>query len=144
MSLNRERLQTYESPEGWFALAYPETWEYEVEESCTTFYRKKNGEGVLQISAYEMDEPQSAAANLREYIRGEEMKAKINSSVFTDGREIAASTFLAKGLYTRLWVVTRGRSLVFATYNCDAGIRATEEKDIEAIIESLSLPLRRF
>jgi len=142
MSRNRKDLRTYISPQGWFSLAYPETWEFEVDEDCTTFYRTSTGEGALQISAYETDEPQSATANLEEYLQSEGIETRISSSVVNDGREIASCKYTARGLFTRVWVITCDNSLIFATYNSDAEASVAEQQEVDTIIESLCFDVK--
>jgi hypothetical protein len=126
------------SPNGWYSLTYPETWKFEIEDDCTTFYKKVDGIGALQISAYETDVPQSAKINLREYLDDENIGAKIKNYFTESGQEIAFCSYRHNSLFTEVWLATKGNHLLFITYNRDLSSRK-EEKDVSAIIQSLQI-----
>jgi hypothetical protein len=130
-------MKTYISPEAWFSLSYPDDWEFENEENCTSF-SKRNGVGALQLSAYMADSTQSARENLLEYIADEGIEAEVTSTSITN-IEVATAEFSNRGFHTRLWFISSGLCLVLVTYISDPQYKEVEREDVDLILNSINL-----
>ncbi len=139
MSQNHDVVVTYVSPNNWYVLTYPETWEVEDDEDCTTFVKRYAGVGALQISAYETDVPQSALENLLEYFKDERIRAEIETNITDEGQQSATGSFEKKGSFTRVWFITKGSLLLFVTYNCDPQSKTLDADDVDTILSSLRI-----
>lgn len=137
MIQSAKELIKYTSSSHWYSLMYPTTWEFEEVENCTTFYKRHNGTGALQISAYETDVPQSATENLYEYLHDKKVEAEVSTDLMPDGQELATCSYEEDDLFTKVWFITKGNHLVFVTYNSNSFSRAQEEADVEVILQSL-------
>ena len=140
MSQSPDKVHTYVSPEGWYALKYPDSWEVELEEDCTFLSRKENGVGALQLSAYQTPTPETSKGNLANYLADE---GKVNNVIYKSrlktGEEIASTSFERENVFTKIWFVTKGNYVVFATYISDAQLKNNEISDVDSILNSLSL-----
>lgn len=129
----------YISPDGWYSLAFPNTWAYEVENDCTTFYKSDNGVGALQISAYETDIPQSPKENLIEYLEGKDINVKLEESVLRNDQQMAEAVIENGDSYTRVLFISKGNYLLFITYLCDTSDKTIEQEDVNTVLASIEL-----
>src|SRR5687768_6236607 len=106
------KTKTYLSPDEWFSLEYPYSWNAEDDEEATTFYNGTDGVGALQLSAYSTDRPQSATQTLQEHLSDEGIKSEIET-VIDQNREMASSAFELGNNYTRVFFITEGQYLLF-------------------------------
>ena len=136
MSSNGKTDLTYLSPDGWFSLAYPSTWEFDNEENCTSFFKQYEGVGALQISAYQADTDQHAYDILTEYLRDNGIGAGTTLEHSNERQEAAAAEFENATSFTRIWIITRGFYLVFVTYVCEPSSREVEISEVREIVRS--------
>jgi len=58
LKVSGRKVNNYVSPQGWYRLEYPDSWEVEEDDVYTTFTKSDDGVGALQFSAYQADVPQ--------------------------------------------------------------------------------------
>ncbi len=138
MNRNPDNLNSYISRSGWYSLAYPEHWQVDEEDECTTIYKLDDGVGALQISAFETDIPQSARESLLEYLKDENIEAEIQSKT-VGKRNFATCSYIVDDSYSKLWFITTVNFLLFITYTCDVTTVGTEREEIDKIIQSLQI-----
>lgn len=138
MSHDGRGSHSYTSPNGWFTLIYPHSWEFEESDECTTFYRVSDGVGALQISAYDTDQSRSASDILFNYLADEEIETQVTTDLRPDGYEIATCSYVAGSMNTKIWLITRGNCFAFVTYNYDF-LDTQEMAEVNKIVHSLML-----
>jgi len=138
---------TYEG----FSLCLPEEW-YDITESLDdpgmpiTFARP-DGVGALQLSAaiYRSGEdPRIETSDLEDLVderaRRRGWGEPFDHSSFTEDEIRFAAASLHSELsdvYSRLWYVSNGRSVLLVTYTCDWTVRHEEASDVDGIVRSL-------
>lgn len=129
-------MKTFLSPKAWYSLIYPDTWLYEIDDVCTTFFRE-DGVGAFQISAYETESRESAAVNLREYLDSKGIEAVIEQYAPSNGSEQVSSNFVLDGSLNKVWMFASDGHFVFMTYIRGVLDSATdEEEDVERMVLS--------
>lgn len=127
------------SPDSLYSLALPKSWRSEMDSDCITFYSSVDGNGALQISAYQTDSPQSPVDCLNEYLADEKINARIFHRKGNGRATVAGSSFERKGLLTELWMITNGDVFLFVTYNRASNRDKTACLVIDRIIRSIEL-----
>lgn len=131
----------YISAATWYSLKYPRTWEVEEDEGYSTFFEPESGVGAFQVSAYETPSPQDCEAILLEYLADHGIQSsQCERTVETqNGKCIAACRYTENAWFRRVWFISEDNRLLMLTYNCKTEHRGKEDRQIESIIESVTI-----
>lgn len=135
------RYQPYRSPEGWYSLIYPDTWECEVIEGIPAFYDPQNGVGALQVSAfvnrtgnYDIEEELIRFLNFHHIDYDENSIASFKNN---QGSEIRACEFISEHRFWLSYLIANGAKLILCTYNSDESPDAELSEILRNIISSI-------
>jgi Domain of unknown function (DUF3805) len=134
--------QQYNSPEGWYALAYPEFWTVEVIEGIPAFYDPESGDGALVLSAFKnrsgyfdlSEEMKRFLANYK--VKYE--KDKIASFRNKQNCEIQACEFISQERFWLVYMIAFQNKLLVCTFNSDAVPERETSEILTAIISSIT------
>lgn len=129
----------YESPASWYSLKYPTTWSFAEDAECTSFYNETDGEGALQISAYETISNNDPAEALSEYLTTQEVDFLVKDLLPVSGVNMAMASYSKDDDSTDVWVVSNDRLLLFITYTRETGSSNRELVLIEKILTTLQV-----
>ncbi len=131
--------RSYESPASWYSLEYPFSWAFEEDGFCTSLYDSVDGVGTLQISAYETESTISALDALTGHLIDEGIQSTVETILHIDGQEIVGASYSKEEIFTKIWIITKGKCLLFATYTSDVGVDSGELALVENILYSVQI-----
>jgi hypothetical protein len=122
----------------WWSVELPDAWEGASDEDCVTFTSER-GVGALQISAYRRNGENVTSEDLLEFAEDDLAEVETPQNVsYNEFVGFEISCFSDENFWRKLWL--RSSSLLlFVTYTCAAEERAVETKDVNQILESLSV-----
>lgn len=147
-------MQSFVSPENWYSLQYPRTWEMEVVEGIPTFFDGISPYGgALQIFAVNLAGAVNAKA-LQEspFLRGKDLQDKM--ALFLDAQgissegthyferdrtQIGACEYRSSGHFFLAMMAQRGTIFVLALYNCKGEPENEEAAAIGQMLQSLTI-----
>lgn len=139
MTQNNKKTNVYVSPAELYSISYPTDWEYEEDETCTSFY-KSDGVGALQISAYDTDNHYSAEESLTEYLKDKEIEDKTGVSQYEfQGNEVSLCSYNQENDFFKVWFITKNNIVVLATYNCEIRSKSVENKEVDDLVKTLKI-----
>ncbi|MBS0616990.1 MAG: hypothetical protein JSR44_02290 [Spirochaetes bacterium] len=148
------RTQTFVSPENWYSLEYPRTWEMEVVEGIPSFFDGITPYGgALQIMAAHLTgAPNEALITESPFLSGKDLKEKLRLFLskqavsdegaqffMRDGTQMGACEYRADGHFYLALMAERGAIFVLALYNCKGEPEAEEAANVGKILQSLTL-----
>lgn len=124
----------YES--AWWSLEYPDGWEADQDEYCTSLYDPE-GSGALQVSAARNDTRPVTDEDLMDHVsarvrEGAEMSRSANS--FMTG---FTTTLAREHNVWQEWWLRSASLVVYVTYICPVEDLGREREAVNAIIESI-------
>lgn len=131
-------MRAYESPASWYRFDDLGEWLFEEEEDSSAFH-KTEGDGALRITAFEIDVPLSATGELERYLDGEGLSTSgIETELLDNGTEIASADLpTMPDLLGKVWFLSKGNYLRFATYYYEENPAASELPEADALIRSV-------
>ncbi|MCS6971460.1 MAG: hypothetical protein N2Z22_10595 [Turneriella sp.] len=147
-------LQSFVSPENWYSLQYPRTWEMEVIEGIPTFFDGISPYGgALQFFAANLT-GQANEAMLREspFLAGNSLQEKMElflsqqgvspvgiHSLERDQTLMKVCEYRSGGHFFLALMAERGSIFVLALYNCKGEPDEAEAMTVGKILQSLTL-----
>lgn len=146
--------QTFVSPEKWYSLEYPRTWEMEVVEGIPSFFDGITPYGgALQVMAANLtgavnqdlirQSPFLSGADLAEKLRLFLTAQGISNEgarFFTrDNTEMGACEYRSGGHFFLVLMAERGGVFVLALYNCKGEPEPEEAAQVGKILQSLTV-----
>lgn len=147
-------LQSFVSPENWYSVQYPRTWEMEVIEGIPTFFDGVSSYGgALQFFAVNLvgavneralkESPFLAGANLQEKMAlflGKQGISDEHAQYFErDNTEIGACEYRNDGHFFLVMMAQRGAIFVLALYNCKGEPESEEAETVGRILQTLTI-----
>lgn len=146
--------QTFVSPENWYSLEYPRTWEMEVVEGIPSFFDGISPYGgALQVMAANL-----AGAENRElisqspFLMGKDIPDKLalflskqgvsneGAQFFVrDNTEMGACEYRNGGHFYLVLMAERAKIFVLALYNCKGEPQPEEAANVGKILQSLTI-----
>jgi len=150
------KTQTFVSPENWYSLEYPRTWEMEVIDGIPCFFDGILGfGGALQILSAKIDGiPSEEILKISPYLKGETLSEKLslflslqgaridekNLQLFVrDQTDIAACEYRLDGHFFLTLMAERSGIFVLALYNCKGEPIPEEAAQVSKILQSLAI-----
>jgi hypothetical protein len=146
--------QSFVSPENWYSLQYPRTWEMEVVEGIPTFFDGINPYGgALQIFAINLAGAVNQQA-LREspFLRGQDLPEKmalfLGNQGISDGgaryferdqTQIGACEYRNDGHFFFAMMAQRETIFLLALYNCKGEPEKAEAETIGQMLQTLTI-----
>lgn len=146
--------QSFVSPENWYSLQYPRTWEMEIVEGIPSFFDGITPYGgALQIMAANLsgaaneqllrESPFLAGKNLGEKLRIFLSKQGVSDEsaqyFMRDGTEMGACEYRSGGHFFLALMAERSGIFVLALYNCKGEPENEEAAQVGKILQSLTL-----
>ncbi|OIN66251.1 hypothetical protein BLD48_11890 [Exiguobacterium sp. KRL4] len=130
--------------DNWITLQYPQTFEYQEEETFVSFYStEENAMGTLQLSIYESDteeltpfEAAEQEINLLVEEFGIELTGPLEARRNSSKEALLAVDGKEEEVFIRIFAYSDGERLVLLTYSADR--ESLELEEIETMILSLS------
>ena len=146
--------QTFVSPENWYSLEYPRTWEMEVVEGIPSFFDGISPYGgALQVMAANL----TGAANAQlikdsPFLQGKDLDEKLSlflskqgisdeaAQFFVrDNTHMGACEYRAGGHFYLVLMAERNHIFVLALYNCKGEPEKEEAALVGKILQSLTI-----
>lgn len=147
-------MQTFVSPENWYSLQYPRTWEMEVVEGIPTFFDgiSQYG-GALQVMAANLagaaneelirQSPFLAGKDLGEklsiFLEKQGVPAKSAQYFVRDKTAMGACEYRSGGHFFLSLMAERSQIFVLALYNCKGEPENEEAAAVGKILQSLTI-----
>jgi len=148
--------QTFVSPENWYSLEYPRTWEMEVIEGIPSFFDGINPYGtggVVQLMAANLTGVENRElVSQSPFLSGKDLGEKLGlflskqgvsnegTHFFTrDNTEMGACEYRTGGHFYLVLMAQRGSIFVLALYNCKGEPEPQEAALVGKILQSLTL-----
>jgi hypothetical protein len=119
----------------WWTAVLPDSYLAEVNEYCVDII-DLNEIGILQLSAHRKDDGEITLADLLEFALDEAERSELE--------EFRSDAFFGyfhetrdNKINRRKWWIASGRTMLYATYQCDSKAQDVELDSIDAIIKSL-------
>jgi hypothetical protein len=131
----------YKEPTGAYTVTIPGSYEYSRAKSTVAIFRAHDGVGAINLSTFvtTVSAPSSASSLLAEALHGREPARKPTSAKAADGTDVAHSEYESGDFWWRVWMLARGRRVVYVTYNCRLGSKGQEDEAVDAILASIRL-----
>ncbi|MBV6494473.1 MAG: hypothetical protein LDLANPLL_02506 [Turneriella sp.] len=148
------KTQTFVSPENWYSLEYPRTWEMEVVEGIPSFFDGISPYGgVLQLLAANLvgavnqellaHSPFLAGKDLGEklslFLAKQGVSDEAARFFIRDNTEMGVCEYRADGHFYLALMAERNKIFVLALYNCKGEPDNEEAKLVGEILQSLVL-----
>ncbi len=133
MQINNKK---YES--NWWSIEYPEEWETEQNEDCTTFYNP-DGVGALQISSYRKDE-QISESEIFDVATDDITETNKLQKIKEENYQGFIASYAEENDFWKKYYIWKDRIMVYITYNCEIKDKNNEElTTIENILKTLKI-----
>jgi hypothetical protein len=136
----RPMYKQFKSPQGWYSLLYPASWEHMVVEEIPAFFQPDSG-GALQFYAFESKvESFDVSKELENYLKiheidyDEDMVAQFENN---EGTSIRACEFQKEDRVWLVYMIANQRQMLLGTYNSDEEIGDDLFLNLSNIISSI-------
>jgi len=148
------KTQTFVSPENWYSLEYPRTWEMEVVEGIPSFFDGISAYGgALQVMAVNLaGKTNEDLVSESPFLAGKDLGEKLTiflakQGVSTEGAQyfvrdnaaMGACEYRAGGHFYLALMAERGGVFVLALYNCKGEPENEEAAAVGQILQSLTI-----
>lgn len=146
--------QTFISPENWYSLQYPRTWEMEVIEGIPSFFDGINPYGgALQVFAVnQLGAPNAELIKQSPFLAGKDLREKLRIFLSKQGISDEGAQFFERdktmmgaceyrngGHFYLILMAERGGIFVLALYNCKGEPEAEEAANVGKILQSVTI-----
>ncbi|AFM13485.1 hypothetical protein [Turneriella parva] len=146
--------QTFVSPENWYSLQYPRTWEMEVIEGIPSFFDGINPYGgALQVFAVnQVGAPNADLIKQSPFMVGKTLNEKLRiflskQGISDEGAQfferdktlMGACEYRSGGHFYLILMAERGSIFVLALYNCKGEPEAEEAANVGRILQSVTI-----
>ena len=146
--------QSFVSPENWYSLQYPRTWEMEVVEGIPTFFDGISPYGgALQIFAINLaGAVNEEALEVSPFLRGKDLPDKMalflsKQGVSNEGAQyferdktqMGACEYRSDGHFFLAMMAQRGTIFVLALYNCKGEPKNEEAAAVGQMLQTLTI-----
>lgn len=146
--------QTFVSPENWYSLQYPRTWEMEVIEGIPSFFDGINPYGgALQVFAVnQVGAPNADLIKQSPFMAGKTLNEKLRiflskQGISDEGAQfferdktlMGACEYRSGGHFYLILMAERGSIFVLALYNCKGEPEAEEAANVGRILQSVTI-----
>ncbi|TGN18821.1 hypothetical protein EHS15_14700 [Leptospira idonii] len=138
--MTRPMFKQFRSPQGWYSLLYPASWEQMVVEEIPAFFQPEGG-GALQFYAFESKQDHfDVSQELENYLKIHEIdydEDKVAHFENNEGSSIRACEFQKEDRIWMVYVIANQTKMLLATYNTDEEIEDELFQDLSNIISSV-------
>lgn len=138
--MTRPMYKQFRSPQGWYSLLFPTTWEQMVVEEIPAFFHPDAG-GALQVYAFESkQEDFDVNLELSNYLKIHEIdydEDKVAVFENNEGSHIRACEFIKEERYWFVYVIANRTKMILATYNSDEDLSDERFQELTNIISSV-------
>ena len=147
-------MQTFVSPENWYSLQYPRTWEMEVIEGIPSFFDGINPYGgALQVFAVnQLGAPNADLIKQSPFLAGKDLPEKLRVFLSKQGvsdegaqfferdkTQMGACEYRSGGHFYLILMAERNGIFVLALYNCKGEPEAEEAANVGRILQSVTI-----
>ncbi|MDF3820067.1 DUF3805 domain-containing protein [Leptospira sp. 96542] len=138
--MQKPMYKQFRSPQGWYSLLYPATWEQMVVEEIPAFFHPDGG-GAMQVYAFESKlENFDVNLELENYLKIHEIdydEDKVAQFENNEGSSIRACEFMKEDRIWMVYMIANKERMILATYNTDEEITEELFQQLTNIISSV-------
>lgn len=122
---------------GSWTLVLPNNWSIVDEDGEVVSVAASNGVGVLQLSSYFKDDLVTDSDLVEFAEKSGRQRHNLNAVELGEFTGLAVGE-LSNNVRVRFWFLRCRSTMLFATYNCEADCKGTEDEEADAILSSLT------